>query len=44
MRCGKAEIIADIKILAYNSNRTPAEAILMNSSSWKKGDLGVKLS
>lgn len=44
MWCGKAEIIADIKILAYNSNRTPAEAILMNNSSWKEGDLGVKLS
>ena len=44
MRCGRAEIIADIKILAYNSNRIPAEAVLMNSSSWRKGDLGVKLS
>lgn len=40
----QSKIIAEIKMLAYNSKRTPAETIIMGNNSWKEGDLGVRLS
>lgn len=44
MEWGKQKIIAEIIILTYKSNRTPADTVIMDNNSWKECDLGAKLS